>query len=42
LWGIEVIVVKLDDHVILGINTAQARQIMINPPAGQAEIPADT
>jgi hypothetical protein len=41
VWGIEVIVVKLDDHVISGINTAQARQVMINPPTGQAEIPAD-
>lgn len=31
-WDIEVVVAELDDAVREGIRTAQARQVMINPP----------
>jgi hypothetical protein len=32
-WGIEVIVVELDELVRAGLRDAQARQVMVNPPA---------
>jgi hypothetical protein len=31
-WGIEVLVVELDETIRDGIRAAQARQVMVNPP----------
>jgi hypothetical protein len=33
-WGIEVLVVELDDAVRDGLRDAQVRQVMVNPPPG--------